>query len=96
MLFSVPATAASLCLMLPGVVLAATPAAAQAASGTAPMAAAAPATALPSTEIMTPEGSASDAAARHARRTECLKEAKAKKLVGADKSSFIKDCVAAH
>jgi hypothetical protein len=45
---------------------------------------------------MTPEGSASDAAARHAKRTECLKEAKAKKLVGADKSSFIKDCVAAH
>src|ERR1700737_4445189 len=86
--FSVPATAVSLCLMLPGVVLAATPAAAQTASVTA-----APATAVPSTEIMTP---ASDAAARHAKRTECIKEAKAKKLVGADKSSFIKDCVAAH
>jgi hypothetical protein len=91
MLFSVPATAVGLCLMLPGVVLAATPAAAQTASVTA-----ARATAVPSTEITTPEGSASDAAARHAKRTECIKEAKAKKLVGADKSSFIKDCVAAH
>lgn len=96
MLFSVPATAVSLCLMLPGVVLAATPAAAQAASATATPATAAPATAVSATEIMTPEGSASDAAARHAKRTECLKEAKAKKLVGADRSSFIKDCVAAH
>jgi hypothetical protein len=75
--------------MLPGVVLAANPAAAQAAS-------AAPATAVPATGIMTPEGSAADAAARHAKRTECIKEAKAKKLVGADKSSFIKDCVSAH
>jgi hypothetical protein len=96
MLFSVPATAVSLCLMLSGVVLAATPAAAQAASATATPATAASATAVPATAIMTPEGSASDAAARHAKRTECLKEAKAKKLVGADKSSFIKDCVAAH
>jgi hypothetical protein len=75
--------------MLPAAVLAATPAAAQPAS-------AAPATAVPATEIMTPGGSAGDAAARHAKRTGCIKEAKAKKLVGADKSSFIKDCVAAH
>jgi hypothetical protein len=75
--------------MLLGIVLAATPAAAQVTS-------AAPATAVPATEITTAEGSAADAAARHAKRTECIKEAKAKKLVGADKSSFIKDCVAAH
>jgi len=75
--------------MLLSVVLATTPAAAQAAS-------AAPATAIPATEIKTAEGSAADAAARHTKRTECIKEAKAKKLVGADKSSFIKDCVAAH
>jgi psiF repeat len=91
MRFSVPATAVSLCLVLPVVVMAVTPAAAQAASVTP-----APATAAPATGIRTPEGTASDAAARHAKRTECLKEAKAKKLVGAEKSSFIKDCVAAH
>jgi hypothetical protein len=35
-----------------------------------------------------------DAAAKHARLTACLKDAKAKKLVGAQKSAFIKDCVA--
>jgi hypothetical protein len=34
-----------------------------------------------------------DAAAKHAKRTACLKEAKAKKLVGADKKSFVKDCL---
>jgi hypothetical protein len=42
----------------------------------------------------TPDAAASDAAARHAKRTACLKQAKAKKLVGAEKNSFIKDCVA--
>ncbi|MDP9011616.1 MAG: hypothetical protein M3O41_02960 [Pseudomonadota bacterium] len=86
MLFSAPARAVGLCLMLPGAVGAASPAAAQTASGTAPTAVAPAATV----------GSASDAAARHAKRTECLKEAKAKKLVGADKSSFLKDCTGAH
>jgi hypothetical protein len=35
-----------------------------------------------------------DAAAKHAKRTACLKETKAKKLVGAQKNSFIKDCMA--
>ncbi len=40
-------------------------------------------------------GANSDAAARHARRTACLKSAKAKKLLGADKTAFIKNCVAA-
>jgi len=38
-----------------------------------------------------PEG---DAAARHARRTACLKEAKVRKLVGAQKASFLKECFA--
>jgi hypothetical protein len=33
------------------------------------------------------------AAAKHAKRTACLKDAKAKKLVGADKSAFLKDCM---
>jgi hypothetical protein len=36
-----------------------------------------------------------DAAARHAKRTACLKEAKTRKLLGAQKSAFLKDCFAA-
>jgi hypothetical protein len=36
-----------------------------------------------------------DAAAKHAKRTACLKDAKTKKLVGADKTSFLKSCIAA-
>lgn len=34
-------------------------------------------------------------AARHAKRTACLKEAKSRKLVGAQKTAFIKECTAA-
>ena len=37
----------------------------------------------------------SDAAAKHAKRTACLKEAKTKKLMGADKTTFLKNCIAA-
>jgi len=46
---------------------------------------------------MTPAATAaSDAAAKkHAKRTACLKDAKSKKLVGADKTSFLKNCIAA-
>ncbi len=36
---------------------------------------------------------AAAAAARHVRRTACLKEARAKKLVGAGRNSYIKACV---
>lgn len=36
-----------------------------------------------------------DAAARHAKRTACLKEAKSRKLLGAQKSAFLKECFAA-
>jgi hypothetical protein len=36
-----------------------------------------------------------DAAAKHAKRTACLKDAKTKKLVGAEKTSFLKSCIAA-
>ncbi len=36
-----------------------------------------------------------DAAARHAKRTACLKEAKTRKLLGAQKSAFLKECVSA-
>lgn len=50
-----------------------------------------PAAALPILTSM-PDG---DAAARHAKRTACLKEAKARKLIGARKAAFLKECVAA-
>jgi hypothetical protein len=54
-----------------------------------PATAAAPGTAGPAA------GSASnDAAAKHAKRTACLKSAKTKKLVGADKTAFLKSCIA--
>jgi hypothetical protein len=36
---------------------------------------------------------ANEAAARHVRRTACLKEARAHKLVGAYKTAFIKNCI---
>jgi hypothetical protein len=42
-----------------------------------------------------PSAASGDAAAKHAKRTACLKEAKAKKLVGTAKTSFVKNCVAA-
>jgi hypothetical protein len=53
----------------------------------------APGTSAPPTSA-TP-APASDAAAKHAKRTACLKDAKAKKLVGAEKTSFINACIAA-
>ncbi len=37
----------------------------------------------------------SDAAEKHARRMACLQEAKSKKLVGADKTEFLRACNAA-
>jgi hypothetical protein len=74
--------AATVCLMLSAVdgVAADTPAATP--SPAPPAASAAPAL-------------SGDAAAKHAKRTACLKDAKAKKLVGADKSSFLKSCIGA-
>ena len=38
-------------------------------------------------------GNQSEAAEKHARRTACLKDAKSKKLVGAQKTAFLKDCM---
>lgn len=35
-----------------------------------------------------------DAAAKHAKRTGCLKEARAKKLVGAARTAYVKSCIA--
>jgi hypothetical protein len=60
-------------------------------AGQAPATPAAPAAVTPPD----PNAPASDAAARHAKRTGCLKQAKAKKLVGAAKASFVKSCLAA-
>jgi hypothetical protein len=44
-----------------------------------------------------PAGSASsadnEAAARHAKRTACINQARAKKLVGAQKTAYIKGCI---
>ncbi len=37
----------------------------------------------------------SDAAAKHAKRTACLKAVKTNKLVGAEKTAFLKNCIAA-
>jgi hypothetical protein len=36
---------------------------------------------------------AGDDAARHVKRTACLKEAKARKLIGADRTAFLKSCI---
>ena len=59
----------------------------QAAQPAAPQTAAAPAAATPS-----PAPVAGDAAAKHAKRTACLKEAKTKRLIGAEKTAFLKNC----
>jgi len=55
----------------------------------------APGTAAPGTAAPGAAAPSGDAAAKHAKRTACLKDAKAKKLVGADKTSFLKNCIAA-
>jgi len=53
--------------------------------------ASAPATKAP--VAAAPATVAGDAAARHVKRTACLKEAKTRKLIGADKTAFLKTCV---
>jgi len=55
-------------------------------------------TSSPAVVAPAPQASAStlptsDAAAKHAKRTACLKDAKTKKLVGADKTAFLKNCI---
>jgi hypothetical protein len=54
----------------------------------------APATAQAAAPAATPSAvaAADDAAAKHAKRTACLAEAKTRKLVGADKSAYLKSC----
>ena len=51
---------------------------------------------VPTSASVPETATTSDAAARHAKRTACIKEAKIKKLVGVDKNSYIKDCIAGH
>jgi hypothetical protein len=59
-----------------------------------------PATATPpATTSAAPAAGASnadnEAAARHAKRTACINQARAKKLVGAKKTTYIKGCIGA-
>jgi hypothetical protein len=85
-------------LLLPLWTEAATPQSAPAtAAPTATAASTAPAAPPAAAPAGTPAATAADndAAAKHAKRTACRKNAKAKKLVGDQKTTFIKDCVAA-
>jgi hypothetical protein len=66
----------------------------QAAEPVTPQAAAA--TATPAATAPSPAPIASDAAAKHVKRTACLKEAKTKRLIGADKTAFLKSCIEAQ
>ena len=83
MRFHLPAVALSLCIMPMSVMLAAPPAAPKPAATPAPTSSAA----------ANADAFAAQADARHAKRTECLKEARTKKLVGANKDAYVKDCV---
>jgi hypothetical protein len=74
--------ASALCLSI--LVFAVQPAASQTPASQTPAASSPPASA-----------SAGDAAAKHAKRTTCLKESKARKLVGAEKTTFLKECIGA-
>jgi hypothetical protein len=49
---------------------------------------------VPPPKAPAPIGDSADAA-RHAKRTACIKEARAKRLLGMEKTQFIRDCVAA-
>ncbi|HWG69046.1 MAG TPA: hypothetical protein VN692_06480 [Steroidobacteraceae bacterium] len=40
-----------------------------------------------------PSGAPSDAAAKHIHRTACLRDARKKKLLGAEKTAFLKNCI---
>lgn len=50
--------------------------------------------AAPAASAASAPAAADDAAAKHAKRTACLKSAKEKKLVGAQKKAYVKDCTA--
>jgi hypothetical protein len=52
-----------------------------------------PPKAAPPTPAGSPSSADNEAAARHARRTTCIDQARAKKLVGAQKTAYIKGCI---
>jgi hypothetical protein len=56
---------------------------------------AAPAATPASAPAATPAAAAAadEAAAKHAKRTACLADAKAKKLLGAEKAAYLKSCI---
>jgi psiF repeat len=86
--------ASALCLSALGLGLltqAAQPVTPQSVTSQAATAPATPAAAAPS-----PAPAAGDAAAKHVKRTACLKEAKTKKLIGAEKTAFLKNCIQAQ
>jgi hypothetical protein len=76
-------TASALCLLI--LVFAAQQATSQTAAPSIPTPAA--------TSTPASTATAGDAAAKHAKRTACLKETKARKLLGAEKTAFLKDCI---
>jgi hypothetical protein len=88
--YSLPATAIALCCLLPLRITAASP-------PTVPVAApatAAPAPApAPASNAGNADRFAAQAAARHAKRIACLKEARTKKLVGTGRNVYVKTCV---
>jgi hypothetical protein len=100
MRFSTVAAAVCLCLLPMAGALTATPPALRAdvpgagAPGVAAPGAATPATAAKKAPAVPSAPPSGDAAAKHAKRTACLKDAKTKKLVGADRTAFLKTCIA--
>jgi hypothetical protein len=89
-------TASALCLCI--LVFAAQQATSQApAPVSTPAPVSAPAAASTATAASTPAAASAtvDPAAKHAKRTACLKDTKARKLVGAEKTAFLKDCIGA-
>jgi hypothetical protein len=95
MRFSTVAAAVCLCLLPMAGALTATPPALRAdVPGAAAPGAATPATTAKKAPAVPSAPPSGDAAAKHAKRTACLKDAKTKKLVGADRTAFLKTCIA--
>jgi hypothetical protein len=90
--FRTVAAAVCFCLPVAGV-LAAPPVLRADVPGTATPGTAAPGAAATPTRPPAAAPPAGDAAAKHAKRTACLKDAKAKKLVGAEKTAFLRNCI---
>jgi hypothetical protein len=82
----VPFAAGALCLVLSVVAVEAT--SSQTPSPSAP--------ATAQVDAPAAAAAADDAAAKHAKRTACLAEAKTRKLVGAEKTAYLKDCIDAQ